>query len=100
MIFQGNQTNILKEQPIQEQPAHQEQVHIEPIAEAKGIWRSKIIWKLAIFSDYIVYHLEFDFDTGPKDDPTLFYQAISEDNLTLWYDTMKEEMESMTKNQV
>ena len=54
VIFQGNQTNILKEQPIQEQPAHQEQVHIEPIAEAKGIRRSSRIWKPTIFSDYIV----------------------------------------------
>jgi hypothetical protein len=30
----------------------------------------------------------------------MFSQAMSGDNFTLWYDAMKEEMESMAKNQV
>ena len=56
--------------------------------------------KPVIIDDYIVYLQESDFDIGPKDDPTLFSQAISDSNSTLWYDAMKEEMESMAKNQV
>ena len=56
--------------------------------------------KPAIIDDYIVYLQESDFDIGPKDDPTSFSQAMRDSNSTLWYDAMKEEMESMAKNQV
>ena len=65
-----------------------------------SLQRTTCGWAIEKGPRTIVYLLEFDFDTGPKDDPTLFAQAISEDNSTLWYDTMKEEMESMAKNQV
>jgi len=54
----------------------------------------------AISTDYVVYLQESDFDVGPKDDPIMFSQAMSGDNSTFWYDAMKEEMESMAKNQV
>jgi hypothetical protein len=62
--------------------------------------RSSRIRRLAIFTDYVVHLQESDFDVGPKDDPIMFSQATSGDNSTLWYDAMKEEMESMAKNQV
>lgn len=55
VIFEGNQTDIFEELPIQEQPACQKQVQIEPIAKAKGIRRSLRIRKPTISSDYIVY---------------------------------------------
>jgi hypothetical protein len=51
-------------------------------------------------TDYVVYLQESDFDVGPKDDPSVFSQAMNGDNSTLWYDAMKEDMESMAKNQV
>ena len=92
---------------LEEQETHQEQAHIKPTAEisentreAEGVKRSSRMRKPAIFDDYIVYLQESDFDIGPKDDPTLFSQAISDSNSTLWYDAMKEEMEPMVKNQV
>ena len=72
----------------------------ENTREAEGVKRSSRIRKPAITDDYIVYLQEFDFDIGPQDDPTLFSQAMSDSNSTLWYDAMKEEMESMAKNQV
>jgi hypothetical protein len=62
--------------------------------------KSSRIRRPAISTDYVVYLQEFDFDVVPKDDPSMFSQAMSGDNSTLWYDAMKEKMESMAKNQV
>ncbi|PKI52686.1 hypothetical protein CRG98_026922 [Punica granatum] len=44
--------------------------------------------------------IESDFDVGPKEDPTTFSQAMSEDNSSFWLDAMKDELDSMAKNGV
>ena len=47
-----------------------------------------------------MYLQEFDLDVGLKDDPIAFSQAINRDDSKLWYESMKDEMESIAKNQV
>ena len=39
-------------------------------------------------------------DIGAEDDPVTFSQAVSENKSTLWYDAMKDELDSMANNQV
>jgi hypothetical protein len=100
-----NQFDPPKPQPVLEQPTHTEQVQNEstfPLqnAEEVELRKSSRIRRPAFSTDYVVYLQEFDFDVGPKDDPSVFSQAMSGDNSTLWYDVMKEDMESMAKNQV
>jgi hypothetical protein len=102
---QGNQFDPPEPQPVLEQPTHTEQVQTDstlPLqnAEEVELRKSSRIRRPAISTNYVVYLQEFDFDVGPKDDPSVFSQAMSGDNSTLWYDAMKEEMESMAKNQV
>ena len=62
--------------------------------------RSSRVKKSAIPSDYIVYLQESDFDIGKCDDPTTFSQAMNSLNSSNWYDAMKEELNSMDKNNV
>ena len=51
-------------------------------------------------SDYFVYLQELDYNIGVEHDPKTFSQAISSKELDLWYNSMKEEMDSMASNQV
>jgi hypothetical protein len=102
---QGNHFDPPDPQPVLEQPTHIEQVQNEstlPLqnAEEVELRKSFRIGRPTISTDYVVYLQEFDFGVGPKDDPNMFSQAMSGDNSTLWFDAMKEEMESMAKNQV
>ena len=62
--------------------------------------RSSRTRKPAIFSDYVVYLQESDMDIGVEDDPVTFSQAVSRNKSTLWYDAMKDELDSMANNQV
>ena len=39
-------------------------------------------------------------DIGVEDDPITFSQAVSGNKSTLWYDAMKDELDSMANNQV
>ena len=56
--------------------------------------------KPAIPSDYVVYLQELDYDIGVENDPKTFSQAISCKESNLWYDDMKDEMNSMASNGV
>ena len=56
--------------------------------------------KLAIPSDYVVYLQESNYDIGAENDPETFSQAISCKQSNLWYDAMKDEMNSMASNRV
>ena len=53
-----------------------------------------------ISSDYVVYLQEYDIDIGVEDDPITFSQAVGGSESTLWYNAMKDEMNSMANNQV
>ena len=62
--------------------------------------RSTRIKKPVISSDYVVYLQESVYDFGAADDPQVFSQAVNCSNSKLWYDAMKDEMESMAHNDV
>ena len=50
--------------------------------------------------DYVVYLQESDYNIGAENDPESFSQAMSCKESELWYDAMKEEMNSMESNKV
>ena len=62
--------------------------------------RSTIVRKPAIPSDYVVYLQESNYDIRTENDLETFSQAISYKESNLWYDAMKDEMNSMASNGV
>ena len=56
--------------------------------------------KLVIPNDYIVYLQESDYNIRVENDPEIVSQAMSCRESNLWYNAMKEEMNSMTSNGV
>ena len=52
-----------------------------------------------ILDDYVVYLQEYDYDIGAENDPESFSQAMSCKESKLWYDAIKEEMNSMKINE-
>lgn len=68
--------------------------------EILGIRRSLRIRKPAISSNYVVYLQESNICVGLDNNPSSFSQAIEGKNSSFGYDAMKEEMESIAKNQV
>jgi len=62
--------------------------------------RSTRVRKSTIPSYYIVYLQESDYNIGAKNDPETFDQAMSCKESNLWYDAMKDKMNSMQSNKV
>ncbi|KAL0408429.1 UNVERIFIED_CONTAM: Retrovirus-related Pol polyprotein from transposon TNT 1-94 [Sesamum radiatum] len=62
--------------------------------------RSTRIKRSAISSDYMVYLQESEFNVGAENDPETSSQAMKSRESNLWYDAMKEEMNSMAFNEV
>jgi transposase InsO family protein len=62
--------------------------------------RSTRIRRSAIPSDYIVYLQEQDYNIGAENDPETFSQAMSCQESNLWYNAMKDELNSMSSNGV
>ena len=94
-------------QPATEQPYHEENVPENRVIQQPpqedadmALRRSTRTKKLVIPSDYVVYLQESDVDIGAEDDPTSFSQATCSSKSILWYNAMKDEMDSMTNNQV
>ena len=48
----------------------------------------------------MVYLQESDYNIGVEHDPEMFSQAISSKEFELWYEAMKDEMNSMASNRV
>lgn len=91
------------EQPVQETPVVIEQEveqhnHEENVGQ--NLRRSTRERKSAIPSDYVVYLQESDYNVGAIDDPESYLQAMSCERSELWYNAMKEEMNSMRSNDV
>jgi len=57
--------------------------------------RSTRVRKSTVPSDYIVYLQESHYNIGAENDPKTFYQAMSCKQSNLWYNAMKDEMNSM-----
>ncbi|KAL0429751.1 UNVERIFIED_CONTAM: Retrovirus-related Pol polyprotein from transposon TNT 1-94 [Sesamum radiatum] len=62
--------------------------------------RSTRMKRSAIPSDYMVYLHESEFNVGAENDLETFSQAMISRESNLWYDAMKEEMNSMAFNEV
>lgn len=43
---------------------------------------------------------EFNYNSGAKNDPEFVLQAMSSEESNLWYNAMKEEMNSLSSNEV
>lgn len=61
--------------------------------------KSARIRRLTAANDY-VYLQESEFDIGDFDDPLSYTQAIESSQSILWHNAMKDELDSMFKNQV
>jgi hypothetical protein len=62
--------------------------------------RSQHEWRLAISDDYMVYMYEETNDIGIETDPTSFKEAMKSRHTSEWLDAMKDEMKSMSTNDV
>ena len=62
--------------------------------------RSTGVRRSAIPDDYIVYALEHESDLSMDNDPVSFKEAVESNNSKKWYNAMKEELKSMTDNNV
>jgi hypothetical protein len=95
--------DIPVDQVVQELPRTFEQ-RVEPhtFQEYDGttLRRSIRPKRSAIPDDYVVYLQESDYNIGAENDPEFFSQAMSCKESELWYNAMKEEMNSMKSNGV
>ena len=93
--------NLPEDQQVQELPHNLEQI-VEPQApegeDGPTLRRSTCGRKSAIPSDYIVYLQETNI--GAENDPETFSQALSCKESDLWYNAMKDELDSMKSNEV
>ena len=94
---------ILVDQVVQEFPRTFEQ-RVEPHTSQEDsdttLRRSTRPRRSAIPDDYVVYLQESDFNVGAENDPESFSQAMNCKESELWYDAMKEEMNSIKSNEV
>ena len=96
--------DTLVDQVVQELPTTFEQP-VEPHTTSQEddgatLRRSVRARRSAIPSDYVVYLQESDYNIGAENDPELFSQAMSCKESELWYNAMKEELNSMKSNEV
>uniref|UniRef100_A0A2N9GN46 CCHC-type domain-containing protein n=1 Tax=Fagus sylvatica TaxID=28930 RepID=A0A2N9GN46_FAGSY len=95
--------DIPVDQVVQELPRTFEQ-RVEPHTskeyDGTTLRRSIRPKRSAIPDDYVVYLQESDYNIGAENDPEFFSQAMSCKESELWYNAMKEEMNSMKSNGV
>ncbi|KAL4383566.1 hypothetical protein GQ457_15G010160 [Hibiscus cannabinus] len=119
IIYNTPQAQTGVEQPINEVPQPAENTPVDQIVHenleiieqpveqhdpqenvGSTLRRSTRERKSAISSDYVVYLQESDYNVGAENDPESFSQAMSCNESKLWYDAMKDEMNSMKNNEV
>ena len=84
------------EQPIEQQVDQQ----IPQENDEATLRRSIRVRKSSIPNDYIVYLQELDYNIRVENDPEMFSHAMSSKESNSWYNSMKEEMNSMESNRV
>jgi hypothetical protein len=62
--------------------------------------RSQREWRPAISNDYMVYMYEDTKDVGIETDPSSFKEVMKSRHSSEWLDAMKDEMKSMSTNDV
>jgi hypothetical protein len=91
------------DQVVQEFPRTFEQ-RVEPHTSQEDggttLRRSTRPKRSAIPNDYVVYLQESNYNIGAENDPESFSQAMSCKESELWYNAMKEEMNSIKSNEV
>ena len=83
-----------------EQTGEESVEHVPQQDHQAALRRSTRVKKTAISSDYVVCLQESDYNIGVKNDPETFSQAMSSKESNLWYNAMRDEMDSMESNQV
>ena len=86
---------------VNEEGDHNVQVdeQVQPQQEVV-LKRSTRVRRSTIPDDYIVYALEHESDLSMDNDPVSFKEAVESNNSEKWYNAMKEELKSMTDNDV
>ena len=99
--FEQHQTQNF-EQPIEQHQTQDVEQLVEQQPEGVDVTLRRLtrIKKHALPSDYQVHLQESQYDFGVENDPKSFLQAINSCNSKLWYDAMKDELESMKNNKV
>ncbi|RVW22815.1 Retrovirus-related Pol polyprotein from transposon TNT 1-94 [Vitis vinifera] len=78
-------------------------VEINPIVDEippVGMRRSQRTRRSTLSNDYYVYLGEREYDIGKEVDPTTYYEALSSDKANEWLIAMRDEMQSMSDNDV
>ena len=68
-----------------------------PLVEMRRSQRTR---RPALSNDYYVYLGEGEYDIGEEVDPTTYHEALSSDKANEWLIAMKDEMQSMSDNDV
>ncbi|XP_068655801.1 uncharacterized protein [Aristolochia californica] len=95
--------DIPVDQVVQELPNTFEQLvepHTSQEYDGTTLRRSTKLKRSVIFYDYVMYLRESDYNIGAENDPKIFSQAMSGKESELWYNAMKDEMNSMKSNEV
>uniref|UniRef100_A0A2N9IKJ5 Integrase catalytic domain-containing protein n=1 Tax=Fagus sylvatica TaxID=28930 RepID=A0A2N9IKJ5_FAGSY len=119
IVYSTPQVQTGVEQPIIEVPQAADDIPVDQVVQAlprtfeqqvepytsqeydgTTLRRSTRPKKSAIPDDYVVYLQESDYNIGAENDPESFSQAMSCKESELWYNAMKEEMNSMKSNGV
>ncbi|XP_068655794.1 uncharacterized protein [Aristolochia californica] len=90
--------DIPVDQVVQELPRTFEQLvepHTSQEYDGTTLRRSTRPKSSTIHDDYVVYLQETDYNIGAKNDPKFFSRVMSCKESELWYNAMKEEMNSM-----
>ena len=119
IVYSTPQVQTGVEQPIIEVPQAADDIPVDQVVQAlprtfeqrvephtsqeydgTTLRRSTRPKKSAIPNDYVVYLQESDYNIGAENDPESFSQAMNCKESELWYNAMKEEMNSMKSNGV
>ena len=86
--------NEINEEDIQQAPAEENKHDGEPLRRSHRVRMS------AISSNYVTYMSEDMDELVLDDDPTSFKEAMKSEHSSEWYNAMKDEMKSMSTNDV
>ncbi|KAL4309169.1 hypothetical protein GQ457_01G021620 [Hibiscus cannabinus] len=119
IIYNTPQAQTGVEQPINEVPQPSENIPVDQVVQVNPeiieqpveqhdpqenvgstLRRSTRERKSKISSDYVVYLQESDYNIGVENDSESLSRAMSCNESKLWYDAMKDEMNSMKNNEV
>ncbi|KAL6323342.1 hypothetical protein AAG906_029349 [Vitis piasezkii] len=88
-----NKELLLSILPVEINPIVDEIPHVE-------MRRSQRTRRPTLSNDYYVYLGEGEYDIGEEVDPTTYYEALSSDKANEWLIAMRDEMQSMSDNDV